>query len=272
MYLTLSRVEPSDFDAILPVLFEAFDPIELSAVFFGKASPENLSLRKKMILESFHNDPADTWLKITDEDEEIEVDVIDEHLAEEGEGNLSRKTVKGRKRVKRIVCASNWKVYPTFVEPKQVQEVVEVRDAVANGNGDIETMHEKKAKGSDLIWLPTPAQRADAHIILEDFLARRRRTCREGHILLYILFVDPAYQRKGAGAMMVEWGCMLADQLMLPAWVEASSYGHGLYKKYGFEDVENVRVVTNSFVGEYTHMRRPVKVRGFTGKELVKFY
>lgn len=271
MHLTLSRVEPSDFDAILPVLFEAFDHIELSAVFFGKASSANLALRKKKILESFHNDPADVWLKVTDEDEEVEVDIINEHFADEGEGHVSDKRIKGRKTVKRIVCASNWKVYPTFVEPKQVQETVEARGTVVNGEGNIEVTHEKKANGSDLIWLPTPAERADAHVILEDFMARRRRACREGHILLYLLFVDPAYQRKGAGAMMVDWGCVLADQLMLPAWVEASSHGHGLYKKFGFEDVEDVRVVTKSFVGEYTHMRRPVKVRGFAGSELLKF-
>jgi hypothetical protein len=70
--------------------------------------------------------------------------------------------------------------------------------------------------------------------------------------------------------MIIEWGSMLADQLMLQAWVEASPHGHGLYKKYGFEDVEDVRVLTKSFVGEYTHMRRPVRVQGFLGSELVK--
>jgi len=40
---------------------------------------------------------------------------------------------------------------------------------------------------------------------------------------------------------------------MLQDWVETSPHGHGLYKKYGFEDVEDVRVLTKSFVGEYTH-------------------
>jgi GNAT superfamily N-acetyltransferase len=270
MRLTLSRVECSDFDAIVPVLFKAFDPIELSAAFFGKASPTNLAIRKQKILESFHNDPADVWLKVTDEDEEVEVDIINEHFTQGGKGQVSGESIQGRKTMKRIVCASNWKVYPTFVEPKLDKETVEAPSAVTKGEGNIETTH-TKPPGFDLIWLSTPTEREDAHIILEDFLARRRRVCREGHILLDILFVDPAYQRKGAGAMMVEWGSMLADQLMLPAWVEASPHGRGLYKKYGFEDVEDVRVVTKSFVGEYTHMKRSVKVNGFMGSELVKF-
>jgi GNAT superfamily N-acetyltransferase len=271
MHLTLSRVEPSDFDAILPVLFEAFGHVELSTVFFGKSSPKNLAIRKKKILDTLRKDPADVWLKTTDEDEEVDVDIINEDYVEQ-QGNDDRysTSVKGRKRVKRIVGAGNWKVYPTFVEPKEVEEAAEAQGAAAKGefNG---TTEGKKANGSDLIWLSTPAEKADAHIILEDFLNRRRRACREGHILLYILFVDPAYQRKGAGAMMVEWGCELADQMMLPAWVEASPYGHGLYAKYGYEDVEEVRIATKSFVGEYTHMRRPVRVKGFKGRELVKF-
>jgi hypothetical protein len=71
--------------------------------------------------------------------------------------------------------------------------------------------------------------------------------------------------------MMVQWGADLADQLMLPAWVEASPFGHGLYAKYGFEDVERVEVVTKTMVGEYTCMRRPLKVKGFSGKELARF-
>lgn len=35
--------------------------------------------------------------------------------------------------------------------------------------------------------------------------------------------------------MMMEWGCDLADQLFLPAWVEASPEGRALYLKYGWE-------------------------------------
>jgi GNAT superfamily N-acetyltransferase len=268
MHLTLSRVDPSDFDAILPVLYEAFDPIELSTVFFGKSSPANLAVRKKKILDTLHDDAADVWLKITDEDEEIEVDIINEDYVEQQEDDPRHgKSVKGRKRVKRIVCAGNWKVYPTFVESK---ETTEPRGAATNGEVNA-TTEVKKANGSDMIWLSTPQERADGYTILDDFLVRRRRACREGHVLLYLLFVDPAYQRKGAGAMMVEWGCGLADQLMLPAWVEASPYGHGLYAKYGYEDIEDVRVVTKSFVGEYMHMRRPVTVQGFRGTKLAKF-
>ena len=78
MRLTLSRVTPSDFDAIVPLMFQSFDSVELSTVFIGKPSPQNLAIRKKKLLHDFHHDPADVWLKVEDEDEEVDVDVIDE--------------------------------------------------------------------------------------------------------------------------------------------------------------------------------------------------
>lgn len=269
MHLTVSRVHPSDFDAIVPAQFAAFDPIDLSAAFFGGSSPANFAISKKKHLDSFHNDPADVWLKVTDEDEEIEVDVINEDYVE-GPGD-DNPFSKGKKIVKRIVSASNWKIYPTFVEGQEAKQAAGPLKAATNGEVKASVEAEKKADGSEITWLSTPAERADAHSILEDFMSRRRRACREGHILLALLFVHPAYQRKGAGAMMVQWGAELADQLMLPAWVEASPFGHGLYARYGFEDVEHVRVATKSIVGEYTCMRRPLKVKGFSGKELAKF-
>jgi GNAT superfamily N-acetyltransferase len=269
MHLTVSRVQPSDFDALLPALFAAFDPIELSLAFFGRSSPANFAIAKKKNLDAFHNDPADMWLKVTDEDEEIEVDIINEDYVE-GPGNANSFS-KGKKIVKRIVSAGNWKIYPTFVEGQEAKQAAGLLQAATNSEVKASGEAEKKADGSEITWLSTPAERADAHSILEDFMARRRRYCREGHILLAVLFVHPAYQRKGAGTMMVQWGADLADQLMLPAWVEASPFGHGLYAKYGFEDVERVEVVTKTMVGEYTCMRRPLKVKGFSGKELARF-
>jgi GNAT superfamily N-acetyltransferase len=269
MHLTVSRIHPSDFDAIVPAQFAAFEPIDLAAAFFGRPSPANFAIAKKKNLDSFHNDPADLWMKVTDEDEEIEVDIINEDYVEGSGDNNSFS--KGKKIVKRIVSASNWKIYPTFVEGHEAKQAAGPLKAATNDEVKASGEAEKKADGSEITWLSTPAERADAHSILEDFMARRRRACREGHILLAVLFVHPEYQRRGAGSMMVQWGADLADQLMLPAWVEASPFGHGLYARYGFEDVDHVKVVTKTMAGEYTPMRRPLKVKGFSGKELAKF-
>lgn len=39
---------------------------------------------------------------------------------------------------------------------------------------------------------------------------------------------------------MLQWGTALADQLFLPAWIEASEEGNFLYKAYGFRDFEKI--------------------------------
>lgn len=44
------------------------------------------------------------------------------------------------------------------------------------------------------------------------------------------------YQRRGAGAMLVKWGCDLADRNGMLCYVDASEKGKGLYQKFGFED------------------------------------
>ncbi len=81
-----------------------------------------------------------------------------------------------------------------------------------------------------------------------------------------MLFTDPSYQKRGAGAMMVKWGTDLADHLMLPAWVEASEIAAPLYRKNGFEDVEHCKMKTQKWETSYWLMRRPVRVRTMEGK------
>lgn len=50
------------------------------------------------------------------------------------------------------------------------------------------------------------------------------------------LGTHPDYQRRGAGSMLVKWGCDLADKNGVAAYVDASKEGAALYKKYGFVD------------------------------------
>lgn len=74
--------------------------------------------------------------------------------------------------------------------------------------------------------------------------------------VLYILFTHPDYHGKGCGAIHVNWGCKLADQLMVPAWVEASKAGHKLYESCGFRNVEKVATRAGKWCSEYTMMKR----------------
>lgn len=50
------------------------------------------------------------------------------------------------------------------------------------------------------------------------------------------LATHPDYQGRGAGSMIVKYGCDLADQDGVSAYVDASKEGLVLYKRYGFVD------------------------------------
>lgn len=40
---------------------------------------------------------------------------------------------------------------------------------------------------------------------------------------------------------MMQWGVDVADSLCLPGWIEASPEGNFLYRRYGFENYEEIR-------------------------------
>ena len=50
------------------------------------------------------------------------------------------------------------------------------------------------------------------------------------------LGTHPDYWRRGAGSLLVKWGCDLADADGVSAYVDASKDGAPLYAKYGFVD------------------------------------
>lgn len=53
-------------------------------------------------------------------------------------------------------------------------------------------------------------------------------------VVLHLLVTDPGHQRRGAGALLVEWGTRKADVAQLPSYLEASRPGRPLYARLGF--------------------------------------
>lgn len=100
-----------------------------------------------------------------------------------------------------------------------------------------------------------------AQVLCREYLIPRRKAIRESggnvvcecqsndstarntkltlQIALDLLVVDPKYQRRGAGRMLVKWGTENANRLGVKTLVEATTYGRGLYEQEGFEFVEN---------------------------------
>lgn len=84
----------------------------------------------------------------------------------------------------------------------------------------------------------TADDRAHAQHLLTQFVACRNDAIKRtggNLVLLDLLCIDPAYQRKGVGHALVQWGVGKADEMGVEAVVEGSVPGRPLYEKYGFE-------------------------------------
>lgn len=57
-----------------------------------------------------------------------------------------------------------------------------------------------------------------------------------GFIDLDLLCTHPDYRRRGAGSALIQFGCTIADEGGLGAYVDASKEGAPLYKKFKFVD------------------------------------
>ncbi|MCJ1441851.1 MAG: hypothetical protein MMC23_002343 [Stictis urceolatum] len=58
-----------------------------------------------------------------------------------------------------------------------------------------------------------------------------------GHVWLQFLGVDPKFQRKGVGGLLMRWGMETARREGVPVGLTASPQGLSLYMKWGFEEV-----------------------------------
>ena len=56
----------------------------------------------------------------------------------------------------------------------------------------------------------------------------------------HVVAVKPEHQRKGAGALLTQWGLDIAEQLQLPVYLESSPQARRLYSKLGFSEVGKV--------------------------------
>lgn len=70
----------------------------------------------------------------------------------------------------------------------------------------------------------------------EGFLLTPSLSTADIRLDLDTLATHPDYQRRGAGSMLVKWGCDLADKDGVGAYVDASKEGAPLYTRFGFVD------------------------------------
>lgn len=216
MHLQLSRAGPSDFDQIVLIAFEAFDGDPLTPPYFGPLDARGRYYAKKGFINEMGEDAASTWIKVEDVDCDIDVDII----SEKGESG-------GKKTEKRIVGAAQWKVFPNYVPSKDDGE--------------------EKIPLSEFEYQPTEQSKLDAQTVLSSYFGSRAKEIQEPHVLCALVFVDPVFQGKRVGSMMMSWGHAIADALMLPCWLESSVKGLTYHPKLGYELTSRMKWETESW-------------------------
>lgn len=93
--------------------------------------------------------------------------------------------------------------------------------------------------------------------------SRREYLGGKPYVLLSILATHPEHYSRGVGAIHMEWGMNLADELGLPAYLEASPKGKPLYARYGFKEIGKMRFDARQWGKEenipHYYMLRPAK-------------
>jgi GNAT superfamily N-acetyltransferase len=227
MRLLLSRATPEDFDQMIEVAVQSFKEDPMTPIFFGHGDKRSYAHLKKQWMKGTE-DATCVWYKLEDGDSIVDVVMRDE----------SGKPSGTEKRTK-ILAGCNWFIYGTYVPPKE---------------------DDASGPPKEVTYLDDEQERKDAEKILADFTARRNADSQEPHVLCSLLFVHPDHVRQGLGKIMMQWGIDLADAMMLPCWLEASSKGEGLYRKLGYEVTYRGSVENKTFPGsELIRMRRPQK-------------
>ncbi|KAK1458987.1 acetyltransferase [Colletotrichum melonis] len=75
----------------------------------------------------------------------------------------------------------------------------------------------------------------------------------------YVL--KPEHQRKGVGALLTKWGLDMAELAGLPVYLESSEEGFGLYKRLGFEVLQDKIVHRGGLVGKDKDVEVPLMVK-----------
>ena len=124
----------------------------------------------------------------------------------------------------KVVGISQWRIFPRERTEQEMKQEEEASDK------------EDKEYGS-------PPGMSEA--VVDDFSGatseyKEKHLGRKAHVLLYILATRPEHERRGVGAMSLNWGTKKADEMGLPVYLEGSPKGVALYKKWGFEVVDEL--------------------------------
>lgn len=91
-------------------------------------------------------------------------------------------------------------------------------------------------------WLPDEERTKLEQAFKSPLGIRAEWTAGRAYGLLMYMATDPAWRRKGAAALCVQWGIDRCRELGIPAYLEASKEGAPVYQRLGLEFVDEVHM------------------------------
>lgn len=102
---------------------------------------------------------------------------------------------------------------------------------------------------SPITWPPGANLALKEHFKKALYKPRNSHMRGKAYFFMRFLAVLPDYQRQGVGKKMLEWGLKQADELGVECWIDATPAGLGLYKKFGWEEVNVVTIDLEPYGG-----------------------
>ncbi|KNG50632.1 acyl-CoA N-acyltransferase [Stemphylium lycopersici] len=117
------------------------------------------------------------------------------------------------------------------------------------------------------LTIPEPYDESDPEMFKSLFVLfngnKREILGTRPYYVLDTLVTRQEHGRRGAGSMLVRWGCEKADQAGVEAFLEASVMGAPMYARHGFQPVKEVDLDLRKWGGKeqmkFILMLRPVK-------------
>jgi hypothetical protein len=102
--------------------------------------------------------------------------------------------------------------------------------------------------------IPEPYDESDPEMFRKLFILfntnKREILGTRPHYVLDTLVTLQNHGRRGAGSMLVRWGCEKADEVGVEAYLEASPMGAPMYARHGFRPVKEVELDLRKWGGE----------------------
>ncbi|KAK5995480.1 putative acyltransferase SID5 [Cladobotryum mycophilum] len=136
-------------------------------------------------------------------------------------------------------------------------------EIIGMGLGDVylKERTEEERKNHGVPWL-TGEQRERAEKVLNPLWEVREKLFGgRRYIYCHVIGIDPEHQGRKAGALLVQWGMDLGERAGLPVYFESSPTTVGLYKKMGFELLEEKIVHKAEVLGTENDIEVPLMVR-----------